>query len=165
MYMLLYYFPIPIIILVLQTVIGVIFSDLIHLPDLMLIFVVYSTYCSSRFTSQLVSAYSGFCEDVVSSAPFGTHTLVRVVLSYILGHTVQWRMRNSSIAPVILVICALIVKYVLYLILGVLFSIPNMISFLFSISVLYEIGYTIIVTPILFSFLSLIPSAYVKNKT
>lgn len=164
MHILLFYFPIPILILALQTVLSVIFRDLVHLPDLMLIFGVYSAHYNNRFTGQLIGAYSGFCEDMISSAPFGTHVLIRTVISYIFGHTTRWRVQNSSIVPIILVVFALFLKYVLYLLLGILFSITNMISFLFSVSVLYEIAYTIIATPVLFSFLSLIPNPHAQNE-
>lgn len=126
---LLFYFPVPILILALQTVLGIIFPDFIHLPDLILIFCVYSTHYNNRFTGQLVGAYSGFCEDLVSSAPFGTHVLIRTVISYVFGHTNRWRVQNNSIIPIILVIFAFVIKYTLYLLLGVLFSITSMINF------------------------------------
>lgn len=161
---LLFYFPIPILILALQTTLGVIFRDLVYLPDLMLIFCVYSAHYNDRFNGQLIGAYSGLCEDLVSYAPFGTHILIRTVISFIFGHTNRWRVQNSSVVPIILVFFALLIKYTLYLLLGILFAITNMISFLFSVSVLYEIAYTVIATPVLFSFLSLIPSPRAINE-
>lgn len=160
----LFYLPVSVLVLALQTVFGIIFRDLAYIPDLMLIFCVYNAHYNNRFAGQLIGAYSGLCEDLVSSAPFGTHVLIRTVISFIFGHTSRWRMQSNSIAPVILVILALFVKYILYFILGVFFAITNMISFLFSVAVLYEIAYTIIATPILFSLLSLIPNRRAVNE-
>lgn len=151
------YGSVPILILGLQTALGVLFPDLVHLPDLILIFCVYSAHYNGRFTGQLIGAYSGLCEDIVSSAPFATHILIRTILCYAFGNTERWQVQDNPITPIVLVILALGIKYLLYLMLGVLFSITNMINLLLSTAVLYEILYTVIATPVLFSLLSLLP--------
>jgi len=156
---LLLYLPLPIFILILQTGVTILFPNFIHHPDLILIFCVYSAHYNGRFYGELLGAYAGLCEDVISATPFGVHIIIRTVISFIIGHTIQWRVQNPFIVPVILVLCALCIKYLLYLLLGALFSIANMIAFIFDVSILYEALYTIIATPILFSLLSLVPNA------
>lgn len=158
------YLPIPVVILVLQTVLGIVFRELNHLPDLILIFCVYSAHQHGRFRGQLLGAYSGLCEDIVSAAPFATHIFIRTVISFILGHTTEWRIQNTFIVPVILVLLALCIKYLLYLLLGVVFAITNMTTFVLSVAALYEACYTVIATPVLFSLLSLIPNPHATHE-
>ena len=151
------YGAIPIVILVLQTTLNLIFRDLTHLPDLILIFCVFSAHYNERPYGQLIGSYSGLCEDIISSALFGTHIFIRTVISFIIGYTARWSIQNAFVVPVILVLFALCIKYILYLILGVLFSIPAMITFVLSTAALYELLYTVIATPVLFSLFSVIP--------
>lgn len=158
------YVPLLIFVILIQRLFNIVFNQFPLQPDLVLIFCVYTAHYNGKLIGQGVGFFAGICEDILSISPFGVSMIHRTVVAFIMGHTSQWQIQNVFIVPIILITIALIIKYITNIIIGALFAIENLIVHAISVNVLYEAIATIILTPILFSLLSIVPKIKKEEK-
>ncbi len=156
-YRLLIYIPIIVLLVLIQSTTVRIFPNIHYQPDLITIAIVYLAHKEGKVAGQSTGFFSGILEDVLGLGPFGFHTLVRTVMGYTIGFTTNWRVTDSPLVALVLVVLGIVIQYFLYLLIGTVFSYPGIVISTFSLQSVWGALLTILFTPICFSFLSLLP--------
>ena len=156
---LLIYIPLVAFLAVLQSAIVRLFPAVNYQPDLLTVLIVFLAHREGRVVGQSVGFLGGILEDSIGLAPFGFHTLVRTALGYIMGFNREWRVEESPIAALLLVVIGYVVQIVLYTLLGTVASYSASITSTLSIQSIREGVLTVLVTPICFALFNFLPTS------
>ena len=126
-------------------------------PDFVLMILVLLAYSQGPLTGQIAGFSAGFLEDILSLSPLGFHALLRTVTGFAFGYTQNAAFIESPQLALLLVAGALVLKSLLIILLGLVFGLYNVISALFSIEFLIEVGGTLLLMPLLFLLLKRVP--------
>lgn len=125
-------------------------------PDLTLICIVWFSVNQGRNSGQILGFLSGIVQDSLSIAPLGFHSLIKTLLGYLLGHIHGLISLDRILFPVIFVAVSTTFKQVMSLAVDKLFNANMNIEGIFTTSFFIELGYNILLTPVIFLLLSLL---------
>ena len=164
-YRLLFYIPIIVLLMLIQSTTVRIFPNILYQPDLITIAIVYLAHQEGKVVGQSMGFFSGILEDVLGLGPFGFHALIRTVMGYTVGFTTDWRVTDSPLVAFVLVVLGIVIQQLLYLLFGTIFSYPRIVISTLSLQSVWEALLTILFTPICFSLFSLLPIKRPSNNT
>lgn len=124
-------------------------------PDLVLVVLVFLANKNGSMTAQLAGFAAGVVLDVMGLAPLGFYALIYTVIGSIFGITRGKMFVDPIFIPVLLAVVAMLVKALLALLLGSLFSIEALLGQVFTSAYLIEIAYTGLAAPVAFALLGL----------
>lgn len=119
-------------------------------PDITLIVLTWSANLGGTQRGQIMGFAGGLIEDALSVSPLGFHALVRLAHAAITGRTRGAMMRDSLLTPVMLVLLALVVRWIAALILAGLFSLESVIARLLSVNSVLHAAITVVIAPVVF---------------
>lgn len=125
-------------------------------PDISLIIVVYISFYSNSAQGVVSGFFSGLIIDGTSLAPWGYTALMRTILAWIYSMFSGKLIIDKIFIPMLMGFTATILKYIIMLLLFLLFKTPSTISSIISFNTLLEIGLNTLVAPIVFLILSLV---------
>ncbi len=122
-------------------------------PDLVLIIVVYVAHRNGSMMGQIAGLGAGIILDVMGLSPLGFYALIYAVIGAVYGVTKGKMFVDPIFMPVLLALVGLLMKAILGVALAGLFGIGGVIDRVFSSSYLIELGYSAVVSPVLFGLL------------
>lgn len=125
-------------------------------PDLVLIVVVFVANKNGPMLGQLAGLGAGVVLDVMGLSPLGFYALIYTVIGAIYGTTKGKMFVDPIFMPVILALVALFMKGGVGIALAGLYGIDGVVRSVFSTSYLIELGYTSLISPLLFGMLGLV---------
>ena len=125
-------------------------------PDLVLIIVVFVAHKNGSMMGQITGLGAGIILDVMGLSPLGFYALIYAVIGVLYGATKGKMFVDPIFMPALLLLVALLLKAVLGVALGGLFGIEGVIARTFSVSYLIELGYSAVVSPVIFGLLRMI---------
>ncbi len=128
-------------------------------PDLLLICVLYVSIQNGRLYGVSSGFVSGLFLDFLSASPFGLNCLLRTIMGYICGLFNKTLNIEGILIPFAIGACATVIKAALLWLIAFLFPSVSAVYHIISISFIAEILMNGILTPVIFSFLSIF-----KNK-
>ncbi len=138
-------------------------SILPAIPDLSLICVVYFATHNGKLMGEVTGFISGLILDFLSAGPFGLNCLFRTIIGYIGGLFNKTVNTDGFVVPLILGLGATLMKALIFFVLSYLYPTAVMRYNPFSWLFLCELIFTVILTPLLFKFLSLFRKVIVLN--
>lgn len=133
----------------------------LSLPDLSLIAMVFFSINYGKIIGETMGFTTGIILDTLSGAPFGLNSLVRLIIGYFLGFFKGKIFLDKIILPVVMISVTTALKYILFHIVEFVFPIDINVK-LISISFLEELGFNIILTPIMFSLFQIITKKIIR---
>jgi rod shape-determining protein MreD len=125
-------------------------------PDLVLIVIVYVANKNGPMIGQLAGLGAGIILDVMGLSPLGLYALVYAVIGAVFGTTKGKMFVDPIFMPVLFAIVAVLAKGILGSAFAGLYGIRGVVDGVFSTSFLIELGYTAVVSPVLFALLNLV---------
>ena len=125
-------------------------------PDLVLIVIVYVANKNGTMIGQLAGLGAGVVLDVMGLSSLGFYALIYAVIGAVYGSTRGKMFVDPIFMPVLLALVAMLMKGVAGVALAGLYGIDGVIDRVFSTSYLIEMGYTALVSPLLFGLLGLV---------
>lgn len=133
----------------------------ISLPDLSLIAIVYFSINYGKIVGESIGFTTGLILDALSGATFGLNSLVRLVIGYFLGFFKGKIFLDKIILPVVMITVTTTIKYVLFHVVEFIFPIDINVS-LISVAFIEELGFNIVLTPIMFSLFQIITKKIIR---
>ncbi len=125
-------------------------------PDLALIVIVYAANKNGSMTGQLAGLGAGIVLDVLGLSPLGFYALIYAVIGAVYGATKGKMFVDPIFMPVLFALVAVLMKGILGIGVAGLYGIDGVVGRVLSTSFLIELGYTAVLSPVLFGLLSLI---------
>ena len=125
-------------------------------PDLVLIVIVYAANKNGTMTGQLAGLGAGVVLDVMGLSPLGFYALIYAVIGAVHGTTKGKMFVDPVVMPVLFALVAVLMKGILGIGLAGLYGIDGVVGRVLSTPFLIELGYTAVLSPVLFGLLSLI---------
>lgn len=129
-------------------------SFLYIVPDLILMCSIYFSMLNGKVLGESTGFISGLILDFISGVPFGFNCLIRTIIGYIYGFFANSIIISGIVMPMITVGIATIIKYILVWLISIFFPTIHS-SGIISYDFLFEFIENIILSPIVFRFLSL----------
>jgi rod shape-determining protein MreD len=124
-------------------------------PDLVLLLLVFYANSEGSYRAQGTGIIVGLVEDFMSLAPLGFHLLLRATVGLLFGQSRNKIFLDPFIMPALMVFAAMAVKALYGLIIGGIFGIESVTEHVLSVSYLIEVGYNVLLAPLLFLFYGL----------
>lgn len=124
-------------------------------PDLLLIFTLYVSLHNGRLFGVTSGFVSGLILDFLSVSPFGLGCLLRTALGYIAGMFSKTLNMSGVFLPVLIGLCATLLKMLMILVISVFFPDSVVPYQLLSRAFLFELGANSLLTPLVFKFLDI----------
>ncbi|MCX7788111.1 MAG: rod shape-determining protein MreD [Spirochaetes bacterium] len=125
-------------------------------PDLVLLTVVYLANKNGKLAGQTYGFISGLIEDFLSVSPLGFNGFLNTLVGFLYGLTADTFFIDQIFIPMIMGGVATLMKGLGILFLSWIFNIESLHFQLFSIPFLIELGYNMVIAPVLFALLRLI---------
>ncbi len=119
-------------------------------PDLALIVTAFVAFRFGRQGGQVAGFLIGITEDAVGATPFGFHSLVRLIHGNLAGLFHGNVAMDALFVPAILVIVSFGAKVAGIAVLTVVFGLAETVNPIWNVATLFELTYTVLVTPIVF---------------
>ena len=132
-------------------------------PDLLLILVLYLSIHNGSLNGEVSGFFSVLFLDFLSVAPLGLNCLLRTIIGFVVGLFKDTLNVDCILIPFILGFIATIFKVLLLEIISFFFPHDIITYQLFSVSFVVELVLNTLLTPILFSFLSIFSSFLINN--
>lgn len=126
------------------------------LPDVALILLVYYAHHNGSFPGEIVGFLAGMAFDALSAAPLGFHAVIYTAIGYLVGISRQRVVMDPIFVPVLFVAVATLFKAFMGFLLLAIFPVEAGFAGVISPRIAIEIGYSAILTPLLFALLGLI---------
>jgi len=124
-------------------------------PDYVLIMIILLSNYTGSIKGQLLGFTSGLVEDFLSLSPLGFNSLVNTVIGYLAGITSGKIFLDPILVPVVFIFIGTLLKsFLSFLIFS--FFLKEKADFIYTGSLLIEIGMNIILTPFIYLFLKVI---------
>ncbi len=143
------HFLITLLLIILQTTIFRHFQIKSVAPDLLLLFLVFSSHTRGAFQGQILGFTGGIIEDLLSLSPLGFNGLIRLIISYLFGFTKGKIFLDPLVTPVLFIAVATSVKELLAFLLSLLFleeKIPA-----FDLFFIIELGLNVLLAPLVYN--------------
>ena len=124
-------------------------------PDYVLIMVILISNYRGSIKGQLLGFTSGLIEDFLSLSPLGFNSLVNTVIGYLAGITSEKIFLDPILVPVVFIFIGTLLKTFLSFLIFLIF-LKEKADFIYTSSLLIEIGMNIILTPFIYMFLKVI---------
>jgi len=125
-------------------------------PDLVTIMLVFMAMRTGPMVGQLSGFVSGLVQDVLSLPPLGFYAGIRTVIGFVYGHIQGSMFVGSPLTPILFVLSAVLMKGVIAWILALVFSVSSKGLGFFGGSFWVEVGYTALLSPLVFAGLNLL---------
>ena len=125
-------------------------------PDLVLIVVVYVANKNGTMIGQLAGLGAGIVLDVMGLSPLGFYALIYALIGAAYGISKGKMFVDPVFMPVLFALVALLAKGILGAGLAGLYGIGGVVNRVLSTTFLVELGYTAVVSPVLFGLLKFI---------
>lgn len=125
-------------------------------PDLVLIVLIFIGNRNGVMPAQLAGFIAGVVLDVLGLAPLGFYALIYTTIGALFGITRGKMFVDPIFIPVVLAVIAMLIKALLALLIGAIFSIPGVSADVFASGYLIEIVYTGLLAPVLFGLLGML---------
>lgn len=135
--------------IIIQSVVFPLFFTNDYMPDLSLIAIVYFSINYGKSLGQSLGFISGLVIDSLSGVPFGLNSMVRLIMGFFLGFFEGKIFLDKVVLPVVIILICTIMKFVLIILIAVIFPIELKVNFL-SYRYLIEIGMNIVIAPFIF---------------
>lgn len=119
-------------------------------PDLALVLLMYLALYQGATAGQFAGFISGLTEDVLSIVPLGFFSLINTIIGFLLGLFKDKIDVNSAVFPLVLIPVITVFKYLVIMLLSVLFSVYVDFSSIFSLKTILEIGFNLVFGLLLF---------------
>lgn len=119
-------------------------------PDIVLLLLVFYANGEGPYRAQGSGIIAGLVEDFMSLAPLGFHLLLRATIGFLFGQSRNKIFLDPIVMPAIMILAAMGVKALYGLIIGGIFGIESVTGHILSGSYLIEIGYNVLLAPLLF---------------
>ncbi|MFP4483530.1 MAG: rod shape-determining protein MreD [Spirochaetaceae bacterium] len=126
------------------------------LPDIALIFLVYYAHHTGSFPGEIVGFLAGMTFDALSAAPLGFHAVIYTTIGYLIGISRQRVVLDPIFVPVLFVAVATLFKAFMGFLLLAIFPVDAGFTGVISPRIAVEIGYSVVLTPLLFALFSLV---------
>ncbi|MBI9099872.1 MAG: rod shape-determining protein MreD [Spirochaetaceae bacterium] len=136
--------------LILQSTLLRYISFLEVIPNLYLIYLVYTSISNGGLHGTVCGFVSGFIEDAISISPLGFHALIKTIIASIYSSFKGLIILDRVVMPMIFILLATVLNRILASSIISLFSLSVPLHSIFSKFFLIEIGYNIILTPVVF---------------
>lgn len=120
------------------------------IPNIYLIFLVYTAFYNGGLHGTTCGFISGLIEDVISISPLGFHALIKMIIGSLFSSFNGLVILDSLIMPMFLVTFATILNRVFAFGVISIFSLSVPVHSIFSKYFLIEIAYNTLLTPFLF---------------
>ena len=118
-------------------------------PDLVLIYLVFAADTRGPLQGQVLGFIAGVIEDLLSLAPLGFNSLIRLLTGFLFGHTRGKIFLDPLVSPILFVLAATLLKEVFALLLSVMFLETAVKAF--TLSFWIELGMNIVMAPIVYN--------------
>jgi rod shape-determining protein MreD len=140
-------------------------QNLPAIPDLLLISVLYFSVCNGSLSGEITGFLSGIVLDTLSAAPLGLNALLRTLLGYFAGKFHRVLNIEGFFVRALLGFMATLFKAVIIWLIHFFYPQGTILVYnLLSIPFLVELAMNTLLTPIMFSFLSIF-SAFLIART
>lgn len=119
-------------------------------PDMVLIVLAVSAHHTGVQKGQISGFSVGVVEDILSIAPLGFHAVMRLVHTAVVGLTNGAVQVDNLLTPMLLVGLATVIKQVTGVLFSLLIDAEEIVSAVFSIATAVEVGFNIVLAPIVF---------------
>ena len=119
-------------------------------PDILLLLLVFYANAEGPLRSQASGVIGGLTEDLMSLSPLGFHLLMRATLGVLFGQTRNKVFLDPFVMPVLMTVVAMFVKGIYGLIIGAIFGMESVTTYVISTAFLIEIGYNSVLAPLVF---------------
>jgi len=120
-------------------------------PDLLLIYLVFAAHSKGVMEGQIIGITSGFIEDILSLAPLGLNSALRLIIGAMVGNTKGKVDLDPIVMPIIFVVIASFIKEILTWILSIFFIDAPL--EVFTSSFFIEVGFNLVLTPLIYNLL------------
>jgi rod shape-determining protein MreD len=134
------------------------------LPELTLIALVYYGNSRNKTIGQLAGFLAGLTIDFLSAAPLGFFTFIYTAIGYAAGATKGKVYVDPIFTPLLMIAAAVLAKSIMVFILSGLFGYPEVQSAVFSGPFLIQLGYTLVLGPVLFAVFSLLDRLFPRKR-
>lgn len=134
-------------------------------PDLVLVILVFFANANGSMEGQLAGFGAGIVLDVMGLSPLGFYALLYALLGALFGITRGKMFVDPILMPIVLLTIAVLVKALLGVVIAGLFGVPGIALRVFSTDYLIELGYTVLISPVLFGILRLIRPIRVDRRS
>lgn len=119
-------------------------------PDLLLLLLVFYANSEGALRAETAGIIAGLVEDMMSLAPLGFHLLLRATVAVLVGQSKNKIFLDPFVMPGLIILAATVAKGVTALIIGAVFSIESVTGYILSTAYLIEIGYNVLLAPLVF---------------
>lgn len=130
-------------------------------PDLILLLVVLHSFHYGEFNGEIFGFIVGLAEDAMSGTLFGLNAFILALLCFLTSVYRKYIFVSDVISFLIFIMIATFLKYILYIVLSLLFGQGNYLSWMTVLKLLGETFYNLLIGA-LFFFLS--PLLYRKEE-
>lgn len=120
------------------------------IPNIYLIYLVYTSFYNGGLHGTVCGFATGFIEDAISISPIGFHALIKTVIGSLYGSFKGVIFLDKIIMPMIFVLIATVLNRILAFVIVSFFSLSVPVHSIFSKYFLIEIAYNTLLTPIIF---------------
>jgi len=124
-------------------------------PDIVLVLLILISNYSGSLKGQSIGFTAGLVEDFVSLSPLGFNALIHTIIGYLSGITFGKIFLDPIFVPIVFVFIGTLIKSVLSFFLLLLFFTEKAGS-IFTMSLFIEMGFNILITPVIYFFLKFI---------
>lgn len=136
----------------------------IYRPDISLLVLTYLSFKSTSAQGIVSGFVSGLIIDGTSLAPWGYSALLRTAIAWIYSIFSGKLILDRLFIPMLMGFTASLIKYIIMLLLFLIFKIPSTITSIISLNTLIEIGLNTAAAPLVFLLLSLIVNFRKRDK-
>lgn len=120
------------------------------IPNIYLIYLIYTSFNNGGLHGTICGFATGFIEDAISISPFGFHALIKTVIGSLYGSFKGLIILDRIIMPMLFVLIATVLNRILAFAVVSLFSLSVPVHSIFSKYFLVEIAYNTLLTPFIF---------------
>ena len=120
------------------------------IPNIYLIYLVYTSFYNGGLHGTICGFATGFIEDAISISPLGFHALIKTVIGSLYGSFKGLIILDRVVMPMLFVLIATVLNRILAFAVVSLFSLSVPVHSIFSKYFLIEIAYNTLLTPFIF---------------
>jgi rod shape-determining protein MreD len=120
------------------------------IPNLYLIYLVYTSFYNGGLHGTVCGFATGFIEDAISISPIGFHALIKTLIGSLYGSFKGLIILDRILMPMFFVLIATVLNRILAFGVVSLFSLSVPVHSIFSRYFIIEIAYNTILTPLIF---------------
>lgn len=129
-------------------------------PDLVLIYLVFAAHTRGAMQGQILGFAAGVVEDLLSLAPLGFNSLIRLITGFLFGQTRGKIFLDPIISPILFVAAATFLKELLALFLSLIFKGNPMTAF--SLPFWLTLGMNVLIAPAIYNLFRML-KVFIEN--